>query len=236
MCQTKTNLLAAAPVLIQEGEEQARESDVDAAVASFRQALKWNPSLNFDPEAKAKPLVEAAKLVNNGEQLAQAGDMEGAVAAFQKAIQLDRSFEFDITTKAFSALLEKGKSLADEAKVRKAIAAYAQAQKVAPKLEISADSWDTLCRRGSLHNHAKEVMFACEKAVLLAPEDGGVRDSRGLARALTGNNQGAIEDFQVYVAGTDNKEKKAQRQRWIDALGAGKNPFTREEIEGLMNQ
>jgi regulator of sirC expression with transglutaminase-like and TPR domain len=38
-------------------------------------------------------------------------------------------------------------------------------------------------------------MDACERAVALAPDDGQIRDSRGLARAMTGNIEGAIEDF-----------------------------------------
>jgi regulator of sirC expression with transglutaminase-like and TPR domain len=76
-------------------------------------------------------------------------------------------------------------------------------------------------------------MFACEKAVALAPDDGNYRNSRGLARALTGNTKGAIEDFQAFIAQTDDQKRKAQRQRWIDALRAGKNPFTPEEIKSL---
>ncbi len=75
-------------------------------------------------------------------------------------------------------------------------------------------------------------MFACEKAVALAPKDGGIQDSRGLARALT-ETAGAIEDFQAFVEWTKNERKKAQRQRWIDALRADKNPFTEEEIKSL---
>jgi hypothetical protein len=59
------------------------------------------------------------------------------------------------------------------------------------------------------------------------------RASRGIARALTGNKQGAIEDFQAYIKWTDWDEGKKQRQGWIDALKAGKNPFTPEEIKKL---
>ena len=51
-------------------------------------------------------------------------------------------------------------------------------------------------------------------------------DSRGLARALTGDIEGAIADFQVYVNWTSNEERKAQRQEWIKAFQAGENPFT----------
>ena len=76
-------------------------------------------------------------------------------------------------------------------------------------------------------------MLSCEKAVALAPRNGGFRDSRGIARALTRNKQGAIEDFQAYIKWTNWDEGKKRRQGWIDALKAGKNPFTLEEIEKL---
>jgi tetratricopeptide (TPR) repeat protein len=138
-------------------------------------------------------------------------------------------------------LVENGQSLVQEGKAKEAIAAYTQAQKLAPKFEISAfeisaDSWNSLCWQGGLRGYAKEVMFACEKAVALAPNDGNNRDSRGLARALTGKTKGAIEDFQAYIKSTDDKESKAQRQRWIDALKVGKNPFTPEEIKRLRGE
>ena len=58
-------------------------------------------------------------------------------------------------------------------------------------------------------------------------------DSRGLARALTGDIEGAIIDFQVYVEWTSNKEEKTQRQEWIKALQAGENPFTDELLKEL---
>ena len=58
-------------------------------------------------------------------------------------------------------------------------------------------------------------------------------DGRGLARALTGDIEGAIIDFQVYVEWTSNKEEKTQRQEWIKALQAGENPFTDELLKEL---
>ena len=76
-------------------------------------------------------------------------------------------------------------------------------------------------------------MFACDKAVSLSPKDGDIIDSRGLARALTGDIEGAIADFQVFVEWTSNKERKAQRQEWIKALQAGENPFTDELLKEL---
>jgi hypothetical protein len=77
-------------------------------------------------------------------------------------------------------------------------------------------------------------MKACEHAVTLAPKNGSFRDSRGIARAMTGDKLGAIEDFQAFIkwSGSSDEGKK-QRQGWIDELKAGKNPFTPEEIERL---
>ncbi len=57
-----------------------------------------------------------------------------------------------------------------------------------------------------------------------------------IARALTGNTAGAIEDFQAFIESTDSDEGKKQRQGWINALKAGKYPFTPEEIEGLLQE
>lgn len=102
---------------------------------------------------------------------------------------------------------------------------------------ITADSWNQFCRSGSLQEKAKAaaVMFACEKAVALEPDNGNFRDSRGIARARTGNSKGAIEDFQVFIAQTKNQKSKSRRQGWVKALRAGKNPFTPQEIKYLLN-
>lgn len=84
------------------------------------------------------------------------------------------------------------------------------------------------------------------------------RKGRGLARALTGDFEGAIKDFQAYMEWITKITKKAQVQggiealqttlsmrifyiiplqqqyrRWIEALQAGENPFTPEVLEEL---
>jgi tetratricopeptide (TPR) repeat protein len=133
-----------------------------------------------------------------------------------------------------------------DGKFREAIAAYTEAQKLDPTLEISADSWHSLCWDGSVHGYAKDVMSACEKAVALEPESGIYRSNRGIARALIGNNDGAIKDFYASVQWSNSAEARAKyskvyldpwrskRQSWIAVLKAGKNPFTPEEIKSLL--
>ena len=80
-------------------------------------------------------------------------------------------------------------------------------------------------------------MFACEKAVELAPDNGGVKDSRGVARALTGNYKGAIQDFQAFIDDpTTPEELKLKRKEWIGKLKENKNPFTDKVLEELKKE
>ncbi|MCH7474521.1 MAG: hypothetical protein IIA27_07590, partial [Gemmatimonadetes bacterium] len=96
-----------------------------------------------------------------------------------------------------------------------------------------ASNWNVLCRGGGLWERAADVLFACERIVELEPQNGAYRDSRGLVRALLGDTEGAVEDFELYVNWVGDERLRAQRQGWIDALGAGRNPFTKELLERL---
>ena len=88
---------------------------------------------------------------------------------------------------------------------------------------ISAYSWNRLCRQGALGGYPAQVLDACEKAVRAAPVEQRwkCQDSRGLARALTANSQGAIEDFE-FVINTGGDQYKKQRQAWAQALRYGR--------------
>ena len=98
---------------------------------------------------------------------------------------------------------------------------------------------NTLCWFGSLDGFAAQVMPACEEAVSLSSSP-GFRDSRGLARALTGATKGAIEDFQAFVDWSklnglyDTQGKR--REDWIAALQQGKNPFDQTTLDSLRSQ
>ena len=72
-------------------------------------------------------------------------------------------------------------------------------------------------------------MDTCEKAVELAPDNVGIRDSRGYARGVTGNIQGAIEDFE-FVVKEANKQGWGsdfiiERKGWLAQLHESENPF-----------
>jgi tetratricopeptide (TPR) repeat protein len=139
---------------------------------------------------------------------------------------------------AFAAAvsLSQGISLVTEGKVKEAQNAFKQALSLDPSLNNSAEYWHSICWVGSLHGHAKGVLRYCEKAVNLDPNNKRYQDSRGLARVLTGDLVGALEDFRAAVdSGTFDysDDEKQRRLRWIEALELGNNPLTPEELEKL---
>jgi len=101
---------------------------------------------------------------------------------------------------------------------------------------VSAQSWNELCWLGSLSGRATLVIDACDAAVGLAPRNAEFRDSRGVARALSGDISGAIEDFELFVAADPARPHREQRQRWITALRAARNPFTADLLLTLLAQ
>ncbi|MCP4264644.1 MAG: hypothetical protein GY777_03550, partial [Candidatus Brocadiaceae bacterium] len=201
-----------------------------------------DPSLELDPKQEAGKLT-AQKLLEEGRDQAKTGDIEGAIKLFQDALQLDPSLELDPKQEArkleAQGLLEEGRDQVKTGDIEGAIAALTKAQNLDLALIISANYWDNLCWYGSLYGHAEDVMFACEKAVELETSNGLYHQGRGLARSLTGNIEGAIKDFHVYIEWETDEERKSQHQGWVDDLKAGissKNIFTPEVIEDLKVQ
>jgi hypothetical protein len=76
----------------------------------------------------------------------------------------------------------------------------------------------------------------CEQAVAAEPTSTGYLDSRGLAYGLLGEIDKAIADFQAVVDGLADATDpelvaiRVQRSLWLEALKAGENPFTPEEM------
>jgi hypothetical protein len=128
--------------------------------------------------------------------------------------------------------------------VENAIVAFKKAAEL-ENVEITAVQWNSLCWRGSLAGHAHSVIFACEQGVDLAREAGDqllfqYLDSRGVARALSGDREGAINDFEGFVEGTKTlggyDTLSSKREAWIQALKHGENPFDAETLEGLRRE
>jgi hypothetical protein len=112
------------------------------------------------------------------------------------------------------------------------VAAYEEALELDPTLAPSAAAWSTLCQNGALGGHPGAVLEACDRGMELAPGNPGLQNARGLARALTGDLDGARSDFEARLDASWIASA-AQRQEWIDALGRGENPLTPAVLERL---
>jgi tetratricopeptide (TPR) repeat protein len=210
---------------------QANLSGADLSGANLRQADLREANLSGADLSGANLSRADLKAVKSesGTKWANAGGLHEAVGVPSELAQQP----------AFSAgvSLSQGMSWVREGKVEEAIQAYNKALSLDPNLEISAKSWNTLCQYGSLHGRAADVLYAGENAVTLEPDNKWYQESRGLARALTGDLAGALTDFQAVLdsGALDDysDDVKQRRQRWVEALKAGNNPFTPEELEEL---
>jgi hypothetical protein len=140
----------------------------------------------------------------------------------------------------YEALFEEIEELSKQGKIPSAIETLVKVQRLAPAAEISADTWHGLCWFGSLWEAVTQVMHACDKAVELSPDNERVRQGRGLARALTGNFAGTVEDFKIFLElalkNNRSEEKISLWQQWTEALKAHQNPFDAETLKELRSQ
>jgi hypothetical protein len=144
--------------------------------------------------------------------------------------------------------IQEGLQLLEAGAVISATQQFSVALQRNPIFDIAADNWNTLCRQGSLQGYAAEVLYACDQAVAQQPEDVELHDSRGVARVLTHDYAGAIEDFTFFVEHVEKSpsmypspsmpidERLAQRRAWIAALERGENPFTDEVLRELRGE
>jgi hypothetical protein len=104
-------------------------------------------------------------------------------------------------------------------------------------LELDPDQLSKICRTGSPFGFASRVLSFCEQGLALVPDDIGLHYGRGLARALTGDFQGAILDFQFYGDhATEGSELVPKMRNWIGALKRNQNPFTPDVLDQLKRE
>ena len=134
---------------------------------------------------------------------------------------------------AAADLASEGEMLARRGNINDALTAYSAAQALDARLNGQLGFWYGLCWHGALWGYAEDVMFACEQAVALEPGLASTREARGLARALTDDYAGAIQDLEEAAARAFTPEERLERLRWIGVLRSGENPFTESVIEAL---
>ncbi len=220
---------------------------MDAACERSTRNLSWDEwrlyfeDLPYSKTCEHLPVHESVG--DHAQQLAKAGDVAEATALFQRisniepSATLDPSGETDRWERKGKAekILASAEELLAEEKYAELMGIASEAFQL-DSTAVANANWDAVCWYGALDGQAAVVMRACDLAVERAGDDDRIhmfRDSRGLARALAGNTQGAIEDFEFFIEHTGNAERKSQRQAWVGALKAGKNPFTPDLLQSL---
>lgn len=99
---------------------------------------------------------------------------------------------------------------------------------------------NNVCWQGSLDGFPDIVLSAGEHAVQWAPESSNYYDTRGLARAMTGDFTGALKDFAIYVDATRQSGRYenygSRREAWMRKLVSGQNPFDPTTLSALRDE
>ncbi len=210
----------------------------------------WYEAARYEEDtAKVQSLLQtqlkitpqhALSFVRWGELLVKQDKEHTAIEKFQQALVFDPNLGFDPEQKVkqlrIAVLIDRIYDLAGKGKIDQALSQLQQAQVLDANVKIEVSIWNELCRYGALHQQADKVLNACEQAVTQSNGDVDMRDSRGIARALTGDIAGALDDFRFYVAENLDEAEEAEvlkRVGWIDCLERGENPFTEAVLESL---
>ncbi len=186
-------------------------SEDEKARDQFRQAIKLEPRSKLDPDKGLYDLLREVR------------DPQSTLRKLQVALQVTPGIPNRISGADLRQAVQDAKKL--DLLVARAL--------------IDAQSWNLMCWVGCLEGMATEVAFAGEIAVELSPVDGLISDTRGLARALTGDGPGARSDFDYYALTSENFARSAERADWAQALRSGKTPkeiFTPELLALLKGQ
>ena len=190
---------------------------------------------NLPYQKTCSKLIIHHSVIEAARDAARRGEIKTAVAQFKKILEIEPNLALKPEEEAkkiyATSVLSEGRSLVEQGEDKGSDRKLRKGSADRSVIDHLFRIWNSLCWNGALAGFARDVMSACERAVALAPEDtkGLYRDSRGLAKALTGDNRGAIEDFKAFVEwakkDTRYEEHRRKRDSWIEALQAGKNPF-----------
>lgn len=134
---------------------------------------------------------------------------------------------------AADSVLTEARQLVRDGQIPAAMTAFSRAQSLDSRVAEAGSFWYPLCWYGSLWGYAEEVMSGCDRLVNLEPSRIDWRDARGVARACSGDFDGAIADFEIVVGRTISERQRADRMAWIAELQQGRNPLTPETVREL---
>ena len=230
----------AVAALLKEARDHAARKDVEFAARALQAAAELDPDLGLHSDMDARRMV-TAHLIEEARWLAYGQNLEAATSKLQAAAGRWAEWDLDSEVRRVAAMAQvsRGADLARSGEIEYAVAAYQRAEELYPGLDIPPSTFNILCWFGSLYGFAAQVQGYGDRAVQLMSHP-YIRDTRGLARALNGDLQGAIEDFRSFVEWEQGGEWEQaaieRRRQWIASLQAGENPFNQEVLADLRNE
>lgn len=173
-------------------------------------------------------VVKSAELLQLAVSQATEGNLEEAIATCTEVLEMTQDTDLRI-----ASYYLRGAFYDELQEYELAIADWLQA------IELGLDDpegYNGVCWDYSLVEQPEKGLPYCEQAVAADPTRISCLDSRGLAYGLLGETEKAIADFQAVVDGLADATEpelvdiRVQRSLWLEALKAGENPFTPEEM------
>ncbi|MDX2240662.1 MAG: AAA-like domain-containing protein [Leptolyngbyaceae cyanobacterium bins.302] len=206
--------------------ELAEQGTFEQALNQIRQLQQQYPQFVINNTAIAEAAQQGAIDLASQGNIEQAQNQIRQLQKLYPNVELSDEVRQAIAEAERNAAVNGAIALAGWGNIEQALTQFQQLQQRYPDLGLTAAHWANLCWFGATNNQAAKVLSICDQAVNKFPNNWSIHDSRGLARALTGDIEGAIEDFQFVVDHTDDETIKAQRQSWLDALRSGQSPAT----------
>ena len=112
-------------------------------------------------------------------------------------------------------------------------------------IELAPDdpgAFNQLCWYMSLTGRPADALPHCNRSLSLDPNLYYAYDSRGLALALLGDYEKAVEDFTKFLdwaktqSRFDYDKYGPARERWVESLKKGENPFTKKELQAVREE
>jgi WD40 repeat protein len=208
------------------------------------QYREWTKYFGLEPYGlTCKNLPPHPSVLEQARLLAEMGLVDQARVLLDRALHLGVALKEDRETwigKATAVgLVNRSSDLAAQGRVEEALSALVESQRHNPAVEITAKVWNEVCWQGALREKPEAVIQACDRAVTVASEeeDGAIHDSRGVARARLGDYDGAIADFELFLAWAPQHERSeadiTKRKEWIGKLKQKQNPFDPDTLRRL---
>lgn len=222
--------------------EWFRREQLQDAVAMYERGAelfrKRDSLENYYPDGVAREVV-GNKLVSQG-RILEALEYYRESARLSLEQDLTQNFSLDerATELVVKQLFNNASDDVESGDISSALNSLNTIERIAPnQITPGSIGWVTVCYSAGLNGGASHegILPRCNEVVNTSTGDNLIlaHDSRGLIRAMTGDFEGAIEDFSFFVEQVNDPSLRQRRQRWIDELQQNRYPFTEEDIQSV---